>query len=250
VEGWLGEVFGSLQGEGVYSGFRQVFVRLAGCNLGCRYCDSARFRERLDSFTVVLSVGCPGQSREIPNPVTSGRVVELVGELDSLFGSFHSVCLTGGEPLTQAPFLAAVLPELRKRGFKLYLETNGTLPEELDSVIPVLDYVALDFKLPSSTGEAAHWSEHEECLRCSLGKEVFVKMVVTADTSEEDVRRAEAILRKVDPSIPVVLQPCSGEGGVLERGTVVRTIEMQRLLGKGLEAVRVMGQMHRFLELK
>jgi len=53
----------------------------------------------------------------------------------------------------------------KDRHFKLYLETNGTLPHELSMIIDLVDIVAMDFKLPSSTGGKAYWREHADFLR-------------------------------------------------------------------------------------
>ena len=115
--------------------------------------------------------------------------------------------MTGGEPLCQADFLRDLLPDIRALGHKIYLETNGTLPQELEKIIDDIDIIAMDIKLPSSTRGVPLWAEHEDFLKVALKKEVFVKMVVTAETEPEDILRARTIIRKANPRIPVILQP-------------------------------------------
>ena len=96
----LVEVFQSLQGEGRHSGRPCVFVRFAGCNLDCPWCDTDVSRR----FSLPLG--------------------ELVDEVSGL--GPKSVVLTGGEPTIQAgmPELVAALKE---RGFWIAVETNGTV---------------------------------------------------------------------------------------------------------------------------
>jgi len=183
MKGKIAEVFLSVQGEGLYVGQRQVFVRLAGCNLSCAYCDT---------------------------PIAFWREYEpqaLLGELNCYGTGFSSVTFTGGEPLVQAEFLGEVLGLTKAAGFRNYLETNGTLPQALSEVIKWVDIIAMDFKLPSSTGLKAYWQEHQEFLCIASSKEVFVKTVVNANTSMDDLRRAIDVINAVDPGIVLVLQP-------------------------------------------
>lgn len=113
----LVEIFRSFQGEGRNTGRQVVFVRFAGCNLACPWCDtdkSPRFRLGLDA---------------------------LVAEVEA-FG-VRSVILTGGEP-TQVERLAELVAALKAAGFWIGVETNGTgEPGWLQFV----DYVAVSPKL-------------------------------------------------------------------------------------------------------
>ena len=130
LEAKIAEVFESVQGEGVYTGVRQVFVRFFGCNLSCSYCDT-----RLMTF------------REY-------SVAGLMGAL-AAFRDYHSLSLTGGEPLCQASFLQVFLGRFKRVDNLVYLETNGTLVHELAKVLDLVDIVAMDMKLPSSGGGAS-----------------------------------------------------------------------------------------------
>ena len=66
--GYLSEVFVSFQGEGAHIGRRHLFVRLAGCNLRCSYCDTPDSLERTTAYTVYASGGVPTRHA---NPVSA-----------------------------------------------------------------------------------------------------------------------------------------------------------------------------------
>ena len=187
MKGKVAEIFLSVQGEGLYVGQRQIFVRLDGCNLSCVYCDTPiRLFREYESQSLFDEISCYGNR-------------------------CSSVTFTGGEPLVQAKFLKEILGLTKAAGFKNYLETNGTLPQALADVIGLVDIIAMDFKLPSSTGLRDYWREHEEFLRIASSKEVFVKAVINSNTSKQDLCTAIAIINAVDPGIVLVLQPDSNQ---------------------------------------
>jgi organic radical activating enzyme len=92
-----------------------------------------------------------------------------------------------------------------------YLETNGTMPDALVSVIDLVDVVAMDIKLPSSTGLQAFWDVHKKFLKIARKKDVFVKTIVTGNTLESDVHKMIAILQETNAVPVVVFQPDSYE---------------------------------------
>ncbi len=96
------EIFFSIQGEAVFSGWPTVFVRLTGCPLRCQYCDTAY------AFT-------GGEWRSFAEIETEVRK----------YGTPY-VCVTGGEPLAQ-PRCTALLAELCDAGFVVSLETSGAI---------------------------------------------------------------------------------------------------------------------------
>jgi 7-carboxy-7-deazaguanine synthase len=122
----INEIFHSLQGEADSVGFRTVFVRLTGCPLRCRYCDTEY------AFHA-------GDWRDLDS------VLESVREFDA-----SHVCVTGGEPLAQ-PNCLGLLERLCDAGFKVSLETSGAM--SIAGVDPRVVRV-LDVKTPGS-GEAA-----------------------------------------------------------------------------------------------
>ncbi len=118
----VSEIFRSIQGESSFAGLPCVFIRLAGCNLRCRYCDTQ----------YALEGGDPMSLDEITRQVKAFGV-DLVE-------------VTGGEPLFQneTPDLVAALLKL---GHKVLVETNGSMDV---SVLPEEAVRIMDIKCPSS----------------------------------------------------------------------------------------------------
>jgi len=186
MKGKIAEVFDSIQGEGLYLGEKQIFVRFFGCNLSCRFCDT-----KLNSFLEY-------------DPE------ELHEEIKMYRKSYHSISFTGGEPLVQKDFLKEVLKLTHKDNLKNYLETNGTLPEALKDVIDYVHIVAMDLKLPSSTGLNNFWDAHRLFLEVASAKEVFIKVVICERTEEGDLIDALRLIREVARNAILILQPDSG----------------------------------------
>jgi organic radical activating enzyme len=174
-----------------------------------------------------------------------------VRALDIKQGPHHSVSLTGGEPLLHAAFLKKFLPLLKKDMFRVYLETNGTLPGELAQVIDLVDMVAMDLKLPSSTDCGDFWDKHERFLKAARAKKVFVKAVVTADTKKSDIARAIALVKKIDASTPFVIQPATPVNRSDEVVPQNRLHEFFDMTVKsGVADARIMPQVHKILGIK
>ncbi len=224
------EIFSSMQGEGLFLGVKQIFVRFAGCNLTCSFCDTPK--------------------KAVMKEMSAEEVLKKVKDLERTKGEHHSVSLTGGEPLLYADFLKEFLPKLKRSGFKIYLETNGTLPEELEKIIKYVDVVAMDFKLPSSTAMPALWEEHAKFLRIARKKNVFVKAVVTDDTSEVDILKTMGLIKKVDRRILLVLQPVTTKQGGISPVAGNRISGYLRLAGRDLENVRIIPQMHKVMGIR
>jgi organic radical activating enzyme len=208
VEGHLSEIFHGIQGEGPYVGRPQVFLRFAGCHLRCRYCDTPGSWERTPEVLLRLEGEHDGVSVErCPNPVSVSWIRQAVRRVGR--EGTRQVSITGGEPLLQAAFLQRLLPLLRGDGWKIYLETDGTLPDCFRRIASSVDVVAMDLKFPSATREPPFWESHEAFLRVGLeaGAEMVVKLVLTADASDEEWERGRRILSVARGKAEVVLQP-------------------------------------------
>jgi 7-carboxy-7-deazaguanine synthase len=115
------ECFLTLQGEGVQSGSRAVFLRFAGCNLW-----SGREQDRATAqctFCDTDFVGTDGEGggKFADAGSLSGHVAAIWGDADR-----RLVVITGGEPMLQLD--AALIDALHARGFRVAVESNGTLP--------------------------------------------------------------------------------------------------------------------------
>jgi len=222
MKGRISEVFESIQGEGIYLGSRQIFVRFHGCNLGCKFCDT-----KLDDYTEYESH-------------------ELLDKIKSFHETFHSISFTGGEPLLQKDFLKEALFYTRCYGFNNYLETNGTLPDALGEVIDNVDIVAMDLKLPSSTAQGDFWDVHQRFMEIASRKEFFIKAVVCQDTSEEDIMRVAELINKTTHAPVVVLQPNAQEESLLSD----KLIDFSRRLKKENITTCVIPQIHKMIGVK
>ena len=223
------EVFLSIQGEGIHAGEDHIFVRFHGCNMRCAFCDTPQ--------------------PEAPEESSVRAVVDKISGLDKNRKA-KAVTITGGEPLLHTQFLKVLLPALRERGYKIHLDTNGTLPEKAKEVIGLVDVVAMDIKLPSSTKDKHFWEEHLEFLKAARAKEVFIKMVITDETSDADIEKAVALIESVDRGIILIFQPASAFGefnGVPESS---RLLDWQKRAQSRLKDVRVMPQLHKIRGVK
>jgi len=224
VKARIAEIFHSLQGEGLYLGEPTTFVRFAGCNLDCGYCD-----------TPLAKAGDKSIAMEV-----SGVLAEIVGVTKA--GDF--VSLTGGEPLLQADFIAALIPGLKERGHRLYLETNGTLFKELASILSGLDVVSMDIKPPTACGKDL-WDMQQKFLQTARDK-VFVKLVICDKTTAAEVERSARMIVAVDRKIILILQPAEGPNAP-DMQAVRR---YQALAGELLQNVSIIRQMHKIWNIR
>lgn len=104
----LAEIFYSIQGEGLFTGTPAVFIRLAGCNLSCSFCDT--------DYSVKFFAG----------------VDDVLARVQQAAGACPTVILTGGEPLAQRE-TPALIEALVRNGRRVHIESNGTVYTDLPS---------------------------------------------------------------------------------------------------------------------
>ncbi len=214
------EIFTSIQGEGPYVGYKQVFIRLCGCNLNCSYCDTDYDVSEAKEYSV-------------------DEVADICNQnLDC-----HSVSVTGGEPLLNIEFIKELY---KKINLPIYLETNGTLYENLKEVIDYIEYISADIKIPSCTGLKPLWKEHDEFLNIASKKTVFAKVVFDEKINNIEIHKFANLCKKY--GIELILQP-------MMNGKIpsVNSDFMQEVLDKCLKTytkTRLIPQVHKFLEVE
>jgi 7-carboxy-7-deazaguanine synthase len=243
--GYLSEIFVSFQGEGAHVGRRHLFVRLAGCNLRCRYCDTPDSLERTATYTIYDGDRPPDVRC---NPVSTDDLLPVLASILRREAPIDAMALTGGEPLTQSEFLAALL-EAGRFSVPVLLETNGVLPRRLRDVLARVDIISMDIKLPSNSGEGGFWEEHAEFLQLARGKDLYAKVLVDQTTADADVVRAASLLASINPHVPTFLQPIVDASGrpLIE---VNRLTYLYALARRHLESLRVLPQTHKLLGIR
>lgn len=238
----LHEILASIQGEGILVGTRHVFIRLAGCNLRCSYCDTRESFKNNAFCRVYPHVGNGDDVKLINNPVSTNEVIRLIQDYEAPWLSF-----TGGEPLLKVEYISEILSKLPRDNYKIMLETNGTLPQQLKRIIDDVDYISMDIKLPSLVG-ADYFGQHREFLNIAIQKPCYTKIVVTPDFKQEEFNKALLLIRQIDPNIPLFIQPVTPEKG--EKGIdIFQIISLQTKAFKLINDVRILPQIHPWLGL-
>ena len=111
------EIFASVQGEGLYIGTKQLFIRFCACNLKCDYCDTPHLPVNINDKDTFFEF-------------TPDELVRYINEKFDI-KTISFISLTGGEPLIWNEFLAEFLPKVKT---KFYLETNATITENLEKI--------------------------------------------------------------------------------------------------------------------
>lgn len=200
----IAEIFPSVQGEGLRLGEPTIFVRLAGCNLRCSFCDTP-------------------QARRGGKEISPARVVERAVGIRRRFPC-RWVCLTGGEPLLQD--LAGLVRGLKRRGFSVQVETNGTIRPSIAA-----DWYSVSPKPPGYQAAPGFKKKAAE-----------VKLVVSRDLHFKDVKK---VRREFPAGTPVLLQPQSNLSWSIRKGWDL----LRMSLAAGLPNLRLTVQAHKVLNL-
>jgi 7-carboxy-7-deazaguanine synthase len=189
----ISEIFGpTIQGEGPLIGRPTVFVRTAGCDYGCSWCDT---------LYAVLPKYRHEWALMTPSDIIA-RVNELAGDQPVL------VSLSGGNPALQP--LDAVITLGRCNGHGFAMETQGSVPQQW---FANLDWLILSPKPPSS-GMVADWNALDACIEAAGERSRCVLKIVVFD--EADYRFARTVASRC-PNLKIYLQvgspaPLDAEG--------------------------------------
>lgn len=175
------EIFKSIEGEGKRTGYPSVFVRLAGCNLRCSYCDTIYAQRASDA------VECFNEQ----------ELVDKISEYNC-----SRVTITGGEPLLHD--LRPLLDLLQAANYEVNIETNGAVPlypQRLSGIFYTLDYKC------GTSGESKKMLMSNYYL---LNRNDVVKFVVGSKKDFKDVDRVIAYCKKVGCKPKFYISPIWG----------------------------------------
>ena len=226
------EIFSSFQGEGLLIGQRQIFVRFAGCNLNCNYCDTD------DS-----------KSEKSGKLMTPEDVTEEINRI--LTPDCQAISFTGGEPSLYPDFINEVSKNFN---LDIMLETNGTLPENID-LIDRLDVVSLDIKLPEHfDGDFNQeiFLNEIKSLNLLMAKSinVYCKVVILPSTK---IKSFKEVVEKLSENISsksnlkIIIQPSSPLGEW--KNINYRLFEFSEVVGQYFE-VSTIPQIHKILDIE
>ena len=226
------EIFSSFQGEGLLIGERQIFVRFAGCNLNCNYCDTN------DS-----------KSESSGKLMTPQQVSDEINKL--LTPDCRTISFTGGEPSLYPDFISEVSKDF---DLKIMLETNGTLPENID-LIDRLDIVSLDIKLPEHfNGEFDESIFLNEIKSLNLlilkSINVYCKVVILPSTK---IKSFKGVVEKLSENISnksnlqIIIQPSSPLSEWKDLN--FKLFEFSEIVGQYFE-VSTIPQIHKILDIE
>lgn len=222
----INSIYRATEGEGVFLGRPQIFVRYQGCAIGCLNCDS---KDTWD-FTEEM-----GQSLE--------EVMKAIHE-EGFKGSIKNVSITGGDPLHpgHVPHVLALVKMLKEKKYYINIEAAGT--RVVDEIFDLVDYVSFDFKTPS-TGVATPLKNISKMIAQYPGK-FQIKAVISDIQDFKSALNAYKTIEAEDMGMPFpwVLTPCfnNHEEFPLKRFTQVLSWNEEN---GGL--FRVIGQQHKWI---
>jgi len=225
------EIYDSVQGEGIQIGIPMTFVRLAGCNLKCIWCDT-------------------------PQGFVEGTIMEEKAILELCKSTW--VCLTGGEPLLQN--VKPLVKMLQENGHFVAVETNGTIgPQYIVEEWYDFDFWTISPKLSSSgMQDQLNLNTLAKLYKYAWNYEMQLKFVIETTEDVVEVRELLAHLEKQlnhGITCPIVLQPQVKTQRIPEE-QLVKYFEELRLLNSEARQmlmnydVRVLPQLHKLMNVR
>lgn len=206
----VNEIFSSIDGEGLRTGELATFIRLAGCNMRCSYCDSLYALDGNDG-------------KEL-------KINEIIQEVEKYKN--QNITLTGGEPLIHKK-VDLLIDELINKGYKVNIETNGSIP--IDKYLNRC-LITMDYKAPSSLMEKKMLLSNIE----KLTDNDVLKFVI----KESDFDTVEKIIKSYNIKSYIYISPIFGE---IEPDKIVEFMKEMSERGVNMEKVRVQVQLHKII---
>lgn len=207
----VNEIFGSIDGEGLRTGELSTFIRLAGCNLRCRYCD-----------TLYALKGINGKEMTIN---------EIIKEVDKI--GYKNITLTGGEPLIHKN-VDKLIDKLLELDYKINIETNGAV--DITPYIAKNILLTVDYKTKSS--EMIKYMKNKNLL---LLREYDVLKIVC---NKDDFKDIEELLKNNNIKSYIYLSPIFNE---IQPYELVEFLKELHNKGINTDKIRVQVQLHKII---
>ena len=244
--GVVHSVFVSVQGEGPSVGQLHLFVRFAGCDVGCEYCDTADSQSKSIPEATISYPACDVRQR---NPLPAQLLADICRKLLNE-NPIQGISLTGGEPLLQASYAREVLRCLGTPCPPVMLETSALHPELLPTLLSLVQVVSADIKLRSTRVPKADEAKAIEFIRLASSKvKTWVKVPVDATVTTTELRRVLTMLAHAAPNVEVTIQPIEFD----DRRRMLSSQELLKLFKVVLEVrpnARLIPQVHKYLGVK
>ena len=202
------EKFVSIDGEGPTAGALSVFIRFAGCNLRCAWCDT--------QYAWEAKYGEEMSAAEIFDYIKSTGI--------------DHVTLTGGEPLLQPDIISLIA---RLFDYQIHIETNGAIPVDLYRIGGNVHFV-IDYKLPDSSME-----DRMDLANLNIAKKDDAYKFVIA--SERGLDRAIGVVRDYNLTNRTQVY-FSTVFGKMKPADVVERMKMEKLCG-----IKLQLQLHKYI---
>lgn len=229
----VSEIFTSIEGEGIFVGKKTLFIRLSGCHLKCRWCDT--------KYALPLDSGTDYQIDEIKDLI-----------IKELRPFTYKVNFTGGEPLLQTEAVIELADFIKKQtNLKTYMESSCFDSELFSKVLPYIDICKIEFKTDDS--KVVEDEEYDnlilneiKCLELAVGsnKATYIKIVVTNSTNLESFKNlVYNISKKIKPSdiLGFIIQPSFG----IDQPTVNKLLDTYDVVQPMFPEVRIIPQLHK-----
>jgi 7-carboxy-7-deazaguanine synthase len=222
----INSIYRASEGEGIYLGRPQIFVRYQGCSVGCVNCDSK------DTWDF---------SSESAQSIES--ILEQV-YTEGFNGSIKTVSITGGDPLhpSHVPHVLELVARLKDKNYYINIEAAGT--RVVDEIFDLVDFVSFDFKTPS-TGVKTPIRNLSKMIT-QYGNKMQIKSVIYDKVDFEATLEAYQTLQKenLNMNFPWVLTPCYNLGEAFPMERFASIIAMNEANGAYF---RVIGQQHKWI---
>lgn len=221
----INSIYRATEGEGIFLGRPQIFVRYQGCNVGCLNCDSKDTWEFDSAYGVELS--------EILARVHS----------EGYNGKIKNVSITGGDPLhpSHVPQVLELVKELKTLGYYINIEAAGTrvVPEIFDLV----DFISFDLKTPS-TGVRTPLKNLSRMNEVYAHKTQFKAVIADSIDFSYTLEALAEINKEQKVTTPFVLTPCYNVGEEFPLARFEKVLQWNEENGGHF---RVIGQQHKWV---